>query len=972
MQSSTPVSFPIVAVALVLAALQVPAPAPAQVLEFPELEKQVQIFVDPDGMPHIFARNDHDAAFALGWMQARDRLFQIDMLRRLFSGRLAEMLGEDALESDIMLRTLGLRRAAERSLAVQTGVSLERLRGYSRGVNAFLEDRSSALPPEYAALELTRERIPPWSPTDSLTLLAGLAFVLTTDLSDIENTVALQAFLAAGDSAGFDGAALFFEDVFRFAPFDPTRTVPPEASPATSTLARPVANRLRLKAPRGLLEQAAALGRQVRQRMKGIPLLEKSFERSEAQVGSNWLIVAGELSESGQPLIASDNHLDLVTPSQLYEFHLRIVGGPRRPTAAIGTGFPGTPALLSGCNLWICSGVTSNPVDVTDVYLERLVLDPETGAPVQSLFRGEREPLTLIPQTFRANLLDGTADNLTEAPVPPEAGGLTVVVPRHGPLVAVDASDPEAVTGLSVQWTGSEPIRILDGLIGLERARGLEQAEAAVGSFHVGANFGVIAHDGIGYFMGGEIPLRDDLQNLMAPDGGIPPFLIRDGSGTLRHEWLASSDPPPGQTVPFEVLPRDEVPRSVDPSRGFLVNSNNDPLGTSVDNNPLNQLRPEGGLLYLGTSFASGFRVGQSSRLLESELEADGTISLEELGRIQASDRLLDAEVLLPHVLAAFETAQACGDARLAALGADPRLAAAIDRLSAWDFTTPTGIPEGYDSGDDPADLPVPSVQEMDASVAATIYAVWRGQLIGRVIDGTLASVGLEEFTPGSVLGDFGPGGSIAMRSLRHHLAVFDERQGFGASGVFFFEPEPGTETSCAASRGPEVCRDIVLLDSLRSALDLLAGESFATAFDRSGELSEYRWGKLHRVVLEHPFGGPFSIPPAGGFSDLGGGLPGISRSGGYAVLDAGPHDARADAADEFTFSIGPGMRFLATLFTDGPEMEGIIAGGQSGILGSPHYADQVNEWLVNRFNPWRWRPGEVASHHTERLILKP
>ena len=106
---------------------------------FPGLLAPVRIVWDHDRMPHVFASNDHDAYFAMGYLHARDRLFQMDYSRRLFSGTLAELIGNTALASDIQLRTLGLRRAAERSWEVYTAEAKTLFDAYASGVNAFIQ-----------------------------------------------------------------------------------------------------------------------------------------------------------------------------------------------------------------------------------------------------------------------------------------------------------------------------------------------------------------------------------------------------------------------------------------------------------------------------------------------------------------------------------------------------------------------------------------------------------------------------------------------------------------------------------------------------------------------------------------------------------------------------------------------------------------------------------------------------------------
>src|SRR5690606_19394091 len=124
------------------------------------------------------------------------------------------------------------------------------------------------------------------------------------------------------------------------------------------------------------------------------------------------------------------------------------------------------------------------------------------------------------------------------------------------------------------------------------------------------------------------------------------------------------------------------------------------------------------------------------------------------------------------------------------------------------------------------------------------------------------------------------------------------------ASGLDFFTKVPaGLAAADAATR-----RDCILLGSLKSGLDLLASDAFAPAFANSTNLMDYRWGRLHRIVFDHPLGEALSIPGAQGypFQHLGPGLPGLARAGGYEAVDASSHNTRADGLNEFMFGSGP------------------------------------------------------------------
>ena len=305
---------------------------------------------------------------------------------------------------------------------------------------------------------------------------------------------------------------------------------------------------------------------------------------------------------------------------------------------------------------------------------------------------------------------------------------------------------------------------------------------------------------------------------------------------------------------------------------------------------------------------------------------------MDDLKAQQSDVTLVDAEVLVPHLVGAFERAATPGaDASLAALAADAGVSEAVDRLHSWDITTPTGIAAGYDASDVDGQRSAPTDDEIRASVAAAIYAVWRGQVLVNTIDGTLQRVSL-----GNAL----PDADQAMASLRHLLDTFDDTQGVGASGLDFFAVD-----GVAAG---EDRRDLLLLRALRQALDLLAGPAFAPAFGGSTDQDDYRWGVLHRKEFRHVLGGSWTAPPAGGLEPAVEGLAGVSTDGGFGTVDASGHSARADGVDEFTFGGGPVRRYVGIAQPGRPYAETSLPGGTSGLRGDPHYADLLPMWLTN------------------------
>ena len=948
----------VVAALLLVAAASTSIATP---VEIPALHSPVKVVRDVDGIPHITGNNEYDVVFVQGYLHAQDRFFQMDFSRRQASGTLAELLGPSALASDVQLRTFGLRRAAQLSLAALTPETKAGLQAYADGVNYFLA--TQPLSPEYGLLETTQ--VDPWTPLDSVAIGKLIAFGLSFDL-DIGNTQALLSYQFAGGAFGFDGAALFFEDLYRTQPFDPAATVPDAQAAAVASASSQSKHAKKALPATSSTGKAAATGKPGKQlnpavkklaedyieRVKGIPLLENALKSTDKPTGSNEWAVAPSRSASGKAMLANDPHLALNTPATWYQNHLRATPAG---LDVVGSTFPGVPFVVLGQNQHIAWGATVNPMDVTDTFQEQVVPDASSPSGLSTVYLGTPEPLIPIPEVFRFNVVgDDEANNLVV--VPPGSGSVppaTLIAPRrnNGPIISID---PATGFALSVQYTGFSPTRELDAFRSFNYAKGLDDFIDGLQFFDFGSqNFAYMDTDGnIAYFTSAEMPIREDLQAGVI--NGLPPYLIRNGSG--GNEWLPVSNPQPQQAVPYEILPFDEMPKLINPQNGYFINANNDPTGNTRDNNAFNELRPGGGIFYLNPGYAIGTRAGRITQGFEERL-ASGPLSREDMEEIQADVILLDAQVFAPLILAAFENAQADGaDPLLALLASDPRVAEAVGRLAAWDYSTPTGVPEGYDASDEDGDRGAPSAAEIEHSIAATIYSVWRGQMIGNTIDTVLDTIGLPR-----------PPSSLSMTALRNLFDKYDTQSGFGASGLNFFNV-PGVADPLAR-------RDILVLKSVQDALDLLAGPQFDEAFGGSTDQNDYRWGRLHRIVLDHPLGPPFDTPPAGGafppsFPDL----RGLAVDGGFGVVDASSHSARANGSNDFMFGSGPSRRYIgeSSRAPRGIDGQTTLPGGVSGVLGSPLYANILGRWLTNDYYDIRQRNSDVKQNAATTLKFVP
>lgn len=925
----------------------------------PGLRAPVRVVWDRNAIPHIFAESDADAMTALGYVHARHRFFQMDLLRRQASGTSAELLGPGALPADIRARTLGLRRAAEASWGAHNETMRALLEAYARGVNAWLRQTGHPLPLEYGTLELTRASIPEWTPVDSLVIAKALAFQLSFDAElEVALTLGLAAAQRAGERRGFDGTRLFFEDVMRAAPFDPTVSIAEFGGFRAAAARRAAAAEWRPPRVDAVLRaETLDLARRYLEQAARAPLFEGTLGPRGA---SNWWLVSGRLTATGFPMLASDPHLTLSTPPVWYEAHLAVARDPiRGPMNVAGVTLPGVPGVILGCNERLCWGATMNPLDVTDVFEERLVVDLTTMRPRATLFEGREEPIVIVEQRYRVNRTgNGVRDDFAEPPVGPFEGGLTFIVPRrnNGPIVSVELRGLTTIVGLSVQYTGWGPTREPQTFLEFARAGNVVEFGQALRWFTFGSqNWACADADGnIAYFTSGELPLREDLESLGQADGA-PPFMIRDGTHRYRHEWLPAQTTQPGQALRYEILPREEMPYVYNPPEGFVVNANNDPVGVTLSNDPLAHRRATGGVYYLSPGYDGGFRAGRIAGLIRDMIRRGERMTPGIMAGIQANHQMLDAEIFVPHIAAAWDRARR-NDApeTLKALARDREVAEAVARLRAWDFSTPTGIREGFDPGDDPEELPEPSHEEVQASIAATIYSVWRGQFIRLTLDAALERVGLSELRPPD---------DQTLAALRRLLENFSALRGRGSSGVNFFAAE--------GARTPEEARDLLILRAMRAALDLLSGEAFAPAFLRSRNQDDYRWGRLHRVIFRHPLGGSFSQPPETALP--GRLLPGFARSGGFQVVDASSHGARAASWQAFMFGSGPSRRFVGEVSPRGVLALQAVPGAQGmPSAAPPGDAARLKRWLVNGYHRLALSVTQVEEDRTDEELFTP
>jgi penicillin amidase len=307
------------------------------------LKSNVRIERDRWGIPHIHAENERDLFFGFGYATAQDRLFQLDYLRRKARGRLAEILGPEAIESDVLYRTVGLAQIAEKEWATLPAEVRELLSAYTAGINALIEQSRGCLPIEYDLLSCEPE---PWRETDSLAIIGEFRWYLTGRFPVIAIPEVIKRALGDGP--------LYRE--FVLAEIDDESILQPGEYQA-----------------RGRREAGAS-------------------SSGDAGPGSNNWVLDGYRTDTGKPLVANDPHIPYYAVSIWHE--VRLHGGALNIAGAALAGMPG---IMIGRSEHVAFGITNNICSQRDLYQEKT--DP--AQPGCFFYDGRWEPAQLRAETIQ-------------------------------------------------------------------------------------------------------------------------------------------------------------------------------------------------------------------------------------------------------------------------------------------------------------------------------------------------------------------------------------------------------------------------------------------------------------------------------------------------------------------------------------------------------------------------------------------
>ncbi len=472
----------------------------SQKISLPGLKAQVTVMRDGRGIPYIYAQNDDDLYFAQGYVMAGDRLFQMDVMRRLARGETAEIFGASVIEEDKRWRRFGFAEIAEKSSRALDAEVRSALDAYVRGVNAYIDGLTPAtLPIEMTILQYRPRH---WTAADTIVIGKVLSDALSTtwrgDImrAKLKNISAEKAADLTNIVSPWD-VILFGKDT-------------PEAAAVAQS------NGSAELSPRAI----SALERE--EALRETSLSRVGLYAEDLAASNNW-VISGKRTADGKALLANDPHLAPTAPGIWY-----LIGLSSPDIHCAGVTLPGSPGVVLGHNDNIAWGATNVGPDVQDLYEERFNEKGEVASPGDKWETPERRKELI---RYRKNPL---SPELTDAE-------FEVVVTPRGPLLIDDASGK-----YSLRWTALDPQNLeFVAFFKLNRARSWADFTSALRTYGGPTQNFVYADvkGNIGWYAAGKIPIR------------------RTGYGALPYSGSSSDGDWIGY-IPFEELPNLYNPES--------------------------------------------------------------------------------------------------------------------------------------------------------------------------------------------------------------------------------------------------------------------------------------------------------------------------------------------------------------------------------------------------------------------------
>ncbi len=411
------------------------------------LTEEVTVYRDHRGMPHIYAANEHDLYFAVGYVMAQERLWFMDLIRRATTGRLSEVMGETMAETDKFFRCLEMTTKSKLVLSNEDPVIISYLQSFADGINFYIKDAGKKLPPEFRILGYKPE---PWK------------------LEDIFNIIGYMGWDLAKDNLTQE--IFYYRLVKKFGIEKATQLIPDWNTENPAVFPDFKINDTLLKEAHDFISSL--------DKLKALGIF--SF------TGSNNWAITGKRTETGKPILSNDMHLGFNSPGIWFQMH-QVIPGKLNVT---GVAVPGEPFIVCGHNEKIAWGVTNLMVDDVDLFAEKI--NPENNN--QYYFNGEWKNMVVKKEII--NIKGGLKDSVI------------IKYTHRGPIISGYRKVDDAA--LSMRWSGYDASDEMRTVCLLNRASGWEDFRSAIKTFRsVSQNFAYADVDGnIGLNTGGGIPIR--------------------------------------------------------------------------------------------------------------------------------------------------------------------------------------------------------------------------------------------------------------------------------------------------------------------------------------------------------------------------------------------------------------------------------------------------------------------------------
>jgi penicillin amidase len=597
----------------------------SETIQSSQITNDVQVYRDQWGIPHIYGSSETDIIYALGYVHAQDRLFQMEMARRQSRGRLSEILGPEYLEMDkfnlAMLKEYWANKTLEEmknSVDPKVQEVYQLLLKYCDGVNYFINTHRNALPLELRFLNIKPS---PWTPLDSLVFEKYMAEMLTWEYYDFTATQ-LANILPSAE----------YDELIEV-PLDYQIPICPNYG-EFSDISAPYSE---LNAqPNGAQEQNSfitGLSKAFMESIKTIPQEQKRLAaKNNKVIGSNNWVVNGSKTQSGKPILCNDMHLEHALPGIWYEAHLiDTVHGLN------GYGFfiAGVPVPIVGHNNYIAWGFTNTAFDVLDWYYYNQV-DSD-----HYMYKGTPTKYGTINYSIPVK---GQADYK-----------FTVKTTVHGPVftdfLSSDLLGDYSSYDIACQWVAQNVTWDFLALYGYTHSTNRTEFDAASEYFGCPAQNHIYADVSghIGIRPTGIVPIRDDTTY------PLPGW--HRGNGTMLYNGSRGE----GEWTSY--LPFSSLPHSENPEQCYLASNNQMIAGPDF----LNQYY---------TQHPLGIEDGYRARRINTLLASHTDITIEDMINFQLDVYSTIAGNMTPILV------QYLNDKS----GKSAKEIAALNALSSWDY----------------------------------------------------------------------------------------------------------------------------------------------------------------------------------------------------------------------------------------------------------------------------------------------